>query len=203
MTSPNKAQSGVRIRLDGRAYSRWKIGCYESEKNVLHEDKCRGLTSGTTVVTPSIKKPRMHNFVVKNFWENKKCWNDRFIVFQVSWQTLWRSSSFAEWDRSKLEIPPKSQYNVNPKFCFKAKNGVNKDGWGSSSKTFFRNLKSEARKTPFCKICWKFKRQSFNANKEGEKVLMTTFCFICCWTQVTRIFWVACWSMGWVLDYGL
>ena len=170
------------------------------KKNVLHEDKCSRLTSGTTVVTPPIKKPRMHNFGGKISEKIKNVELTVLLFFQVSWQTLWQSSSFAEWDRSKLEIPPKSQFYVNPKFCFKAKTGSIKTA-AAAAKLFFRNLKSEA-KNPFCKICWKFKRQSFNGNKEGEKVLMTTFCFICCWTQVTRIFWVACWSMGWVLDYG-
>ena len=139
------------------------------KKNVLHEDKCSRLTSGTTVVTPPIKKPRMHNFGGKISEKIKNVEMTVLLFFQVSWQTLWRSSSFAEWDRSKLEIPPKSQFYVNPKFCFKAKTGSIKMAAVAAAKLFPEIWKLRQEKTLFAKFAESLKGSLLMETKREKK----------------------------------
>ena len=154
---------------DGSAYSRWKIGCYASEKNVLHGEECIRLTSGKTEVSPPIKRPRMHNFGGKISEKIKNVEMTVLLFFQVSWQTLWRSSSFTEWDRSKLEIPPKSQFYVNPKFCFKAKTGSIKTAAAAAAKLFSEIWKLRQEKTLFAKFAETLKGSLLMETKREKK----------------------------------
>ena len=117
----------------------------------------------------TIKKPRMQNFGGKISEKIKNVEMTVLLFFQVSWQTLWRSSSFAEWDRSKLEIPPKSQFYVNPKFCFKAKTGSIKMAAVAAAKLFPEIWKLRQEKTLFAKFAESLKGSLLMETKRERK----------------------------------